>query len=234
MDPALAFDPTLLRQVQSDSLEPHQQPTAPNFKTACDFRQQVMRKHPYLSDFHSYAEYLHAGLLEGDPAITRYVPQPFRLRVRGKRYTPDCYVEGDGQPRRVVELKPRGEMPDDQRIPLLQYFAHHGLRFEVLSNEAVIERQTEAENWLEIVRILHLARDLTTSDAEQAVLEQLYRHGPCSLGDLIDPGDRERTYPQEIALFRLLHRGVVQGELTEQPLDYDTRLWLCASPGANV
>ena len=225
--PSLPYDPALARQVQADLLEPCQQQTAPNIKTSCDFYAQAMLKHPFLSEFHSLAEYLHAGLLEGDPTVSSYVPHPFRLRVRGRLYTPDCYVVSDGKPRRVLELRPGGEMPEELQSPLQHFFAQYGMIFEVISNETVLARETEAKNWLEIARILYLARDLSTTDAEQTVLETLYEKGPCTLGVLIDPGDRERTYPQEIALFRLMHRGHVVGELTTAALDYDTEVMLC-------
>lgn len=225
---SLPFDPEIARLVKADTLEPHQQITAQNFKTATDFRQQVMIKHPFLSDFHCWAEHLHAGLLEGNPAVSSYVPQPFRVRIRRRLYTADCYVVTDNQPRCVVELKPRGEMPDDMRIPLVHFFAQYGMQFDVVSNEAVYERMIEAENWLEIVRILNQSKNLSTTDAEQIVMERLYKKGPCNLGDLIDPGDRDRTYYQEISLFRLLHRGQLTGELTDNHLDFDTGLSLCA------
>ena len=224
----LQFDLQLAQQVNADTLEPHQRKTAPNFKIACDFRQQVMLKHPFLSDFHSRAEYLHAGLLEGDPDVTSYIPQPFLVSIRGSWYTPDCYVVSDSQRRRVIELKPRGEMPEDRQVPLTHYFAQYGMQFEVISNEVMYEREIEAENWLEIVRILHFSRDLITTNAEQTVMDTLYDKGECTLGNLIDSGDRERTYLQEIALFRLLHRGHVVAKLAERPLDFDTELALCA------
>ena len=224
----VSFDPSLARLVKGDTLEPHQQKTRPDFKTACDFRHQVMLKHPFLSDFHSRAEHLYAGLLEGNSSIISYIPQPFRLRVRGRFYTPDCYVLSNSSPRRVIELKPGGKMREDLQIPVKQYLAQFGMCFEVISNESVYERMIEAENWLEIVRILHQARDLFTTDAEQDVFEIFHQRGPCTLEDFIDSGDRDRTYSHEIALFRLMHQGHVVGELTDQPLDYNTRVSLCA------
>lgn len=224
----LPFDPLLARQVKSDTLVPCQQITASNFKTACDFRQQWMIKHPALSDFHSWAEHLYAGLLEGDPNVTSYIPQPYRLRIQQRRYTPDCYIVSDNQPRRVVDLKPKGEMADEKRIPLIHFFAQYSMQFEVVSNESVYERQIEAENWLEIVTILHQARDLSTTNAEQQVLESLYQKGGCFLGDLIDCGNREQTYLQEIGLFRLLHQGHLTAGLTTNHLDFDTEFSLCA------
>jgi hypothetical protein len=94
-----------------------------------------MIKHPYLSEFHSRAEYLHAGLLEGDPAVISYVPQGVRVRLRQRWYTADCYVQREGQRPRVLELKPRGEMAEEDQVPLTHFFAQYGWVFEVVSNE---------------------------------------------------------------------------------------------------
>ncbi|MCG7875167.1 MAG: hypothetical protein N0C90_02410 [Candidatus Thiodiazotropha endolucinida] len=221
---ALSFDPQLARQVKAQSLEPHQRTTSPALMTACDFYRQNMIKHPFASDFHSYSELLHACLLEGDPTVISYVPQPYLLRVQKKRYTPDCHIVSEGQPRRVVELRPNGEMAEHEKLALIAFFQQFRTKFEVISNESVLEREMEALNWLEIVEILHQARQFTTTDAEQQVLEKLTQKGPCTLGDIIDDGDRERTYLLEIALFRLLHRGYLHAELRETPLDYDTEV----------
>jgi hypothetical protein len=222
------FEPRIARRVKADSLEPRQHPTSRKLKIATDFRQRFMLKHPFLSCFHSRAEYLHAGLLEGTPSVISYVPQPYRLRVGKMWYIPDFHVMHDGSPREVEELKPRGELDDDLRVPLEQFFAQHRMRFVVVSNESIYERETEAENWIEIVSILHVARTVTTTDAEQIVLESIYKQGgSCTLGEIIDAGDRERTYLLEIALFRLLHQGHLRSELTERPIDYDTVFSRC-------
>lgn len=218
------FNPRIARQVTADTLEPHQQPTSLGFQTKCDFYQRRMLKHPFLSDFHSYAEYLHAGLLEGDADVVSYVPQPFQLMIRRKRYRPDCYFLHNVKGRRVRELRPRGEMREDEQVPLTHFLAQYGMHFEVISNESVFAREIEAENWLEIVRILHQARQFTTTNAEQQVLEKINAISPCTLGDVIDDGDRERTYLREIALFRLLHRGYLSADLTASLLDFDLEI----------
>ncbi|WP_070988553.1 hypothetical protein [Halofilum ochraceum] len=221
------FDPALARTVTAETLAPQQQRSARRLRTAADLRLQWMLKHPHLSEFHSRAEHLHAALLEGAPAVSGYVPQPFRLRVRRQLYTPDCYVVSDAGPRRVVEIKPRGVLREELREPLAHFFAARGLQFEVISNESVFERETEAENWAEIVRVLHQSRTLETAEAEYAVLERLANRGPCTLGDLVDAGDRERTYTHEIALLRLVHRGHLRASLTERRLDFDTEIGPC-------
>jgi len=214
------------RTVALAPLEPRQQPTPRPLETAADFYQQHMLKHPYRSDFHAEAERLHAGLLEGDPAVSSYVPQPFRLRVGRRRYIPDCYVLRDGQ-RLVRELKPEGRLDAALRDPLTAFFSQQGMCFEVLANEALFERRTEAENWLDIVQTLYVGRDFDTAAAETDVLDTL-AGGAAALGDLLDPGDRERTYLTELALFRLLHRGRVGAALADATLDYDTVFDLCA------
>lgn len=225
-DEVLPFDPLLARHVKAKSLEPHQRPTSPGLRTACDFYQQYMLKHPFLSLFHTYTQLLHACLLEGDAKVISYVPHPFLLLIRKKRYSPDCYIVSEGQPRRVVELIPEGKMPDHEKLPLIAFFKQFRMVFEVISNESVLAREREALNWLEIVHILHQARQFTTTDAEQQVLEKLTAVGPCTLGEVIDTGDRERTYLLEIALFRLLHRGYLSADLREFTLDYDTEVTL--------
>lgn len=223
----LAFKLELAREVKAPTLEPRQQPTSSDLRTATDFRQQWMIKHPELSTFHSRAEHLHAALLEGDPTVLHYVPQPFRLQVGRHWYTPDCFIASDARRRRVVELRPDGEMSERQREPLAHFFAQYGMVFEVVSNESVLAREVEAENWAEIVRILHQSRDFDTAQAEYRVLDQLAGGDSVNVGDIVDPGDRKRTYPDEIALFRLLHGGHVRAELTERPLDFDTEVSRC-------
>lgn len=189
----LEFDPVLARAVQAPTMTPRQQPTASRLKTRCDYREQTMLKHPHPSEFHSRAEHLHAALLEADPTVYAYVPQPYALKVGGKPYTPDCYVATNGAPRRVVELRPDGALGEELGGPMAAFCARAGMHFEVLANEAVLERAIEAENWLKIVSLLHVARDLDTGAAELAVLERLASAGPCTLGDVIDPGDFTQT-----------------------------------------
>ena len=220
-------DTCYTHQVRADTLTPCQQQTSKSLKTACDFHQMIMIKHPHRSDFHSFAELLHAALLEGTPSVRSFTPQPFMLRINGKCYTPDAYISHHDGRREVVELKPHGEMDEALRIPLTHYFALHDMTFEVINNESVFDRQIEAENWLEIVRNLYLARDVDTQSEEIALLEHLTLYENCALGDLIDSGDRERTYPIEIACLRLLHRGRLTADLAPHMLDYDTRIRQC-------
>jgi len=212
-------------RVHIDALTPVQHRARRHFRIAANVRIQRMLKHAHVSEFHSLAEYLYVGLLEGTPSVTGYVPQPFALRVGKRRYTPDFYVV-DGDKRRVLELKPRGEFNPALWGPLDAFFSAQGMRFEVIPNEAVFAQTIEAQNWLEIVRALNLCRDLDTLAAEEALLDQCQAAGSLTVGDVVDPGDRDSTLDREIALFRLLHRGRLTANLGDQPLDYRTTVSL--------
>ncbi|WP_138441354.1 hypothetical protein [Marinobacter alexandrii] len=210
--------------VRLPSLEPVQHRANRRFRSHCDFWQQRLLKHPHRSEFHSRAEYLHAGLLEGNPAVTAFVPQPFLLQVGRQWYTPDVYVVEDGR-RRVVEIKPEGRMDEALQGPVTAFFARHDVAFEVVANERILEQQQAAENWLELVRRLVAAGERDTTVAETQVWEALLRQPQgLTLGALIDGGARERTYTREIALYRLMHRGRVRAPFHDKRLDFDLEL----------
>jgi len=215
------------RSVRCDNLEPCQRATNPRFKIACDFRQQVMLKHPYLSEFHSRHEHLHAGLLEANPDVLAYTPQPFQLYVHHARYTPDVYVVMRNGKVRVIEIKPHGEMDEAKRLAIDAFLALYNLSFEVMSNETIAEQEVQAQSWLEIVQRLARAEAMDTQTEELAVLERLTTAPALTVGDLVDAGARDNSYLTEIALYRLAHRGLVQMDFASDPLSYDTELSLC-------
>lgn len=210
------------------SLTPSQRKTEQRFRVATDFRVAQMLKHPTPCEFHSLAEYYHALLLEGDPSVSRYVPQPFLLAIgkRQRRYTPDCYVVRGGQVD-VVELRPRAEFDERRRQTLEAFFRTHRMRFVVLENEAVLSRRCEAWNWQKIVQTLVLHQDLATSSIEQELWDDVLRRGTVQLGDYVRHSDRPLSRPQEIALLRLLHQGKVSADLSRGELDYHTELTAC-------
>ncbi|MCK2147553.1 hypothetical protein MYE70_00585 [Marinobacter alexandrii] len=216
-------------RVAGDALTPCQQPTERNFRVATDFRVAQMLKHPTPCEFHSIAEYFHALLLEGDPQVSRYVPQPFFLRIgkRQRRYKPDCYVVRNGFVD-VVELRPRAEFDEHRRQTLAAFFQTHRMRFVVLANETVLARRCEALNWQKIVQTLVLHRDLATESIERELLDDVIRRDTVQLGHYVWRGDRASSRPREIALLRLLHRGKLSADLDQEPFGYHTELRPCA------
>jgi len=220
--PRLSFS----ARVSADTLVPAETPTPHGLLRQADCYQQVGVKYPQRGTFHSYAELLHAALLEGDSTVSHYVPQPYRLRLGRRIYIPDCYVVQAGQ-RRVVELKPRGEFDDAMQRAVTAFLAEHRQHFEVIANESVFAREQEALNWLHIVRALVAARALDTCADEQAVLDDCRSATGITLGALCDPTDRLAAPRREIALYRLLHRGRLRASLAEHPLDFTTEVRLC-------
>lgn len=212
--------------VRGSEMTPRQQHTTVGFKRSTDCYQRYMCKFTPLAVFHSRAELYHAALLEADPSVSFYVPQPFQLTIGRKRYVPDCYVTRGGR-RIVIELKPRGEFDDTKRRALSTFFQRYNMTFEVLANEQVLDRCIEAENWLTILSMLNSTREFTTDRQEVDLLNRLGIQGSLSLGDIIDPGNRIRSLVNETALFRLLHRGLLKAQLDDAPLDYDTRFESC-------
>jgi hypothetical protein len=217
----------LATEVTARHLIPNQVKPQFSTKTATNFTQQIMLKHPHMSYFHSKAEHLHAALLEADPEVVSYTPRPFKLTVRAKPYVPHCYVFRSDGNHQVITLKPRAEMALADREPLEAFFAGKGLCFHLISSESIFEQELKAQNWVDIVRTLYLARALDTNGAELLVLNRFYQSGRIRLGDLVDSNDRERTYLVEIAVLRLLHQGVLSAPLSNTWLEFETEFELC-------
>lgn len=216
-------------RVSGNALTPYQHPTEGGFRVATDFRVAQMLKHPTPCEFHSIAEYFHALLLEGDPLVSRYVPQPFLLHIgkRQRRYKPDCYVVRNGLVD-VVELRPRAEFDDRRRQILEAFFQTQRMRFVVVANETVLARRCEALNWQKIIQTLVLHRDLATESIERELLDDVIRRDTVKFGHYVLRGDRASSRPREIALLRLLHHGKLSADLDREPFGYHTELRPCA------
>ncbi|MCR8916041.1 hypothetical protein FDP08_02280 [Marinobacter panjinensis] len=213
-------------RIRAPSLTPCQVKTNPRFQIATDYRVAQLLKHAEPCEFHSLAEYYHALLLEGDPSVTRYVPQPFFFKINGRHYTPDCYIVRDGQ-EEVVELRPKAKFDEHRRQALVAFLRPHRMRFVVISNEAVVSRRIEAENWQMIVQALAIHRDLDTGCRELELLDQVVRNGGTCLGERVLPGDRQSSRVDEIALLRLMHRGKLTADLTTHRFGFGTELRPC-------
>lgn len=215
-----------VRSGSGEILVPQQQRTSLSLLRRADTYQQRFLKYAGVAVCHSYSELLHLALCEGDSATESFVPQPFLLRVSGSYYVPDCYVVRKGE-RLVIELKPSGELDPELKRPLAAFFELNNMRFDVLANELILEREVEALNWLRIVRSLVMARAIDTAMLERTLLEKIWLHSNLCIGDLIDSGDRGANFANEIALFRLLHAGRIAADLKAAPLNYDVELTAC-------
>lgn len=187
---------------------------------------QKFIKFPEIGIFHSHAELLHAALLEANHEVISFVPQPFKLHVNGKRYIPDCYIAYKNK-HVVIELKPRGEFDDDKKIPLQEMFKNdYGYEFKVISNESVFDEEIKANNWLFIIRTLSNVEDISTVNQEQDLLEKFFHKPKQQLGDVVQINNRMNAYLDELALFRLIHKGKLNIS-NEKQIDLDTEVISC-------
>jgi len=211
---------------KTDTLIPSQQPSARKLLRKADCYQQKFIKYPHVGIFHSYAELIHAALLESDEDVESFVPQPFLFRIGKRRYPPDCYVVKNGK-RYIIELKPAGELPDETRIPMEEFCRLENITFKVISNESILEREQFALNWLKIVRTLNSAIDVDSHSQELQIMDRLFEISNCEVGDIIFEGDRLGQCAFEIGLFRLAHKGLIKLELDKKHLGYPTVVRLC-------
>lgn len=211
--------------VKAKNLIPHQQESAKNILRSADCYQQKFIKFPHIGIFHSYAELLHAALLEANSEVSAFVPQPFLLYVGNRRYPPDCYYTEQGL-RIVVEIKPRGELKDELLIPVKKFFEHEGIIFKVISNEEIFSQEILAVNWLKIIRTLVSAANETTYKEEISLLNRLFEYQEIDVGDIVFIGDRIGQRKTEIALFRLAHKGKIKLDLSNSMLSFATKVSL--------
>lgn len=212
-------------KAEHPDLLPEQQKQQYNFLRSSNAYVRRFIKHPKLSYFHSYPELLHAALLESDPQVVSFTPQPFRLRIGRKRYTPDCFVLR-GNKKQVIELKPKGEMDFAVVRSLKDFFATRNMEFLVLANEELLSQQALAENWLVILQNLILHRDLDSEARETQILGAIGLRAEVQLGELIST-TRVGFNMGLLAIHRLLHRGILYADLADAPLHSETLVRAC-------
>lgn len=205
------------------SLVPRQQPTSLKLTKRADYYEQRCVKYPGRACFHSYSEFIHALLLEADGAVQSFIPQPYQLVVGRTRYVPDVYVVRSGTIE-VLEIKPGGQFDERQERPLQAFFDAQGMAFKVVANETVLEKETQALNWLPLIQVLAHAhtQGIDTAVEEQSLLERARAEPEIAVGDLLPERPRTDRRFIELALCRLLHRHDLTCDLAKSPLDYNT------------
>jgi len=219
---------SLSNRLIDKAAEPARQNTMSAFKVrkAADCYLQMFLKYPSVGVFHSYSELLHAALLESNPDITNFTPQPKGFVINGKRYIPDCFYL-QNKKRYFVEIKPRGKFTKAKEMPLTSALNEFDTSFLVVSNESLLKQSTKAKNWLHIVRMLVSARYETTIGEEDDIYDKLVSKGELTIADIVDRGNRIDGRGYEIALFRLAHQGLITLSLDSKQLSYETEVSLC-------
>jgi hypothetical protein len=210
----------------SGDLIPRQQATSIKTLRSADCYLQFFLKFAQLATFHSFAEYLFSAILESDPRVHSFVPQPYLLQVGRRRYTPDIFYIKSGV-KYVAELKPRGEFSDSLKRPLTEFFKFHGIEFQVISSESVLQRDLFAQSWIQIIQTLVSAKYEDSRNTELDIYDSLIRKGSMAIGSIVDTGDRIQNRLQEIGLYRLAHSGKVDIKIEDSLIDMDTEVSLC-------
>jgi hypothetical protein len=214
-------------KVKTDSLIAVQQTkSASKILRSADVYQQRFLKFKNIGIFHSYAEYIHAALLEANTNVSTFVPQPYKFMVGNRRYIPDCYDQISGE-NVVIEIKPRGEFKDELRLPLSEYLRFHNMEFKVISNESILEQETLGLNWIQIIQTLLSAQFEDTEIEESLIWQKVMLDHELTIGDIVDSGNRIEKRHREVALFRLAHRGNVSLRLDKRPINFETEVALC-------
>ena len=220
-----------LAQVSAETLVPCQQPTPRGLLQQADCYQQRFIKYPGIVVCHSYAEFIYYILLEMDPKVSAFVPQPFKLKVRGYRkpYIPDCYVVRCGQPQ-VIEIKAGGSLDKAFNHQVAMFLSYYDMPFSVVSNEAVLACEQEARHWLPIIQLLVCAQTMgvDTQAQEYRLMEKMLTTERRQVADLLNPGLREEQWLDEIAFNRLLYQHKLQVGLQASSLQWDSEVRLCA------
>ncbi len=217
-----------LARVTSDSLVPSQQRTSLALETNADVYLRTCLKYPGRGVFHSYPEYLHGVLLDIDPDVSYFVPQPFALRIGRKPYIPDVYVVRNGQ-QEVIELKGKHSLDPVIEASAQAFFADYGIHFSVISNNTALAREQEALNWLPLLHVLACANQsgLETRAMASTLLTRCRQFPGSTVGDLLSPARRPTQYVEEVALYRLLVDHQLTADLVSAPLTYTSVLTAC-------
>lgn len=215
------LDSTQVR-IRQRQMIPAQQPTPRCLTRSVDYYEQRCVKYPDRAAFHSYAEFIHALLLEADETVTSFVPQPYVIELGRGLYTPDVFVARQSL-REVLELKPRAEFEAKKEISLRALFEQHDMTFRVVANEEVLKQESLALNWLPLIQVLAQADDqgIETDQWEQKLLMEARLHNSLRVESLLPRASRQEAYLAEVALMRLLHRHQLHCDLSKAPLNYD-------------
>lgn len=215
-------------RVTTDSLVPAQQRTSLRLATNADVYLRCCLKYPGRGVFHSYPEYLHGILLDVDPEVTSFVPQPYTLKIARTSYTPDVYVVRAGQ-QEVIELKGQRGLDPVIEASARAFFADYAIHFSVLSNNTVLAREQEALNWLPLLQVVICAEQngLDTETTASTLLTRCRRFPGTTVAELLSPARRPTQYVEEVALYRLLVTHQLSADVVSAPLNYSSVLIAC-------
>lgn len=193
-------------------------------KKSVDFWGAAGWKNPDTMEFHSYAEYLAAGVLELSPQVKNYVPQPFRFRVGSQFYIPDFWVFDKSHSVEVWELKPNAELGTPWEDEIKEFCAKNQVSFIVKANEEFTGQEQAALNSWRIIDFRKQYSDIPVQKIDEEIMIQLLSKEKLTLQDLSLKSNKQETN----YLIGIVD-AIIAGELgidLHNPLTFETKVWL--------
>ncbi len=222
----LLFRSAYMGSKGNDFVPIQQTKTAMKLKVAADVYLQMFMKFKAVGIFHSYFELLYAALLESDPEIECFTPQPIQIKIKGKRYIPDFHFIKNNVSF-IAELKPNGEFDNEKQSICEEVFSSMEMQFFVVNNDDVLREQIKAINWLQIVKVNLSSTIENTKNQELKLMSDIACGKVSSFGDVIDVGNRLDTKLEEIALYRLIYKNQLSADLEKDLINLETGVSIC-------
>lgn len=172
--------------------------------------------------YHSLEECYQAALLEIDPSVKSFTPQPKQYGTFGNRYIPDFYYITRTGEEFVLELKPNGVLAENYRRPMERIAEREGFTFLVVDKADVKKEEILAVNSMHIANVLNPVGYLDTRYIEEELQRKLLAEGSFKFDDVVFAENRVGRQHYEIALFKLLCRGKLQMELKTKRISFDS------------
>ncbi len=198
-------------------------------KVANNFQHVFSKCHESRWSYHSLEEWYYAAKLELDFNVERFTPQPTQYGVHGNRYIPDFFVLRTDGSRLIIEVKPHKNIEKFEakyRAAMEAKARDENFTFQIVDNEEIREHALLSRNAIYISRVLNGSKNLITIQEEEQIGRMLLVHDRCHYSDIVSIDNRLEMRLREIALWRLVHRGEIIMNLSDQPISFDSTVGL--------
>lgn len=179
----------------------------------------------------SSLEYYHWILLEADFEIEWFHEHPGWIQFGPGWSVPDMWVRYRSGHQEIREIKTSqclefdsdGLITNRQIVIQRQWCQANGIAYQIVTEIELLANQTKLENWRRILR--HLCAGEANKELEVAIVESLSYQVTVSLIEIrkwfsgFDEGIVDRC------VFRLLHEGVLTGDVDSRPLTKGSQFW---------
>ncbi len=186
--------------------------------------QQMVKHAECVSEFHSENELLYAGILESDPCVVRYVPQPFEIKIPGrdKPYVPDFYISYKNGSGIVAEVTTASHSKGRPKEFMQRRLKAERMEYSLVLTETIWDQETLARNWLFIVQLICSGSATDTSAQEKQIRKALQVEQRLSIFQLLDFLQSSPYHCVLTGLARMLHRNELIADFENSPIGLST------------